>query len=82
MNELKAYLDGLLASGAAMIPREAVEKVKAMVDKLPKVITSVGVGGGGGGAGGNIGSTVCVGYLDGSGKWIASNPSKTAAGGE
>jgi len=40
MNEPKAYIDGLLASGAAMIPREAVERVQEMVDKLPKATVS------------------------------------------
>lgn len=82
MNEPKAYIDGLLASGAAMIPREAVERVQEMVDKLPKVTTSINVSGGGGGQGGNVGSTVYIGSFDVSGKWIPGGASNTAAGGE
>lgn len=35
VNELKAYIEGLLAAESEAVPRDAVVRIKEMVEKLP-----------------------------------------------
>lgn len=49
VNELKAYIEGLLAAESDTVPRDAVVRIREMVDKLPSqpVLTVTTTGGGG-----------------------------------
>lgn len=54
VNELKAYIEGLLAAESDTVPRDAVVRIREMVDKLPvSTITTGGTMWIPGGTGGN-----------------------------